>query len=156
MKGFVKYISNHRGFTLLEILLAAGMLLGALVYLTRIFYGVGSISADSRLQMEQIIIAQSAMEIVVAGILDDENLPTFKGEYLTDNVRTQMYIVGSPGSEDLVGNSGITVEVWVYRTDNANANMKDFKIEVIAKHPYAHEDENDNRNFKLTHYLLGV
>ncbi len=147
MNGFIRHLSNHRGFTLLEILLAVGLLLGAVVYLTRIFYGVGSISADSRLQMEQIIIAQSAMEIVVAGILDKDNLPIFKGDdfFAANNPQE----VGIVGDDLLVGESGIEVKVQIERSNNPNPDLKNFTIEVVAKHPRS-------RDFKLVHHLLGV
>jgi type II secretory pathway component PulJ len=147
MKGFTRHLSNRRGFTLLEILLAAGLLLGAVVYLTRIYYGVGSISADSRLQMEQIIIAQSAMEIVMAGILDEENLRKFKED---DIVEKDITIYG-PDDNPLGAESGFAVVVVVYTdpTDYETTDLTDFMIVVTAKHPQL-------RDFTLTHHLLGV
>jgi len=155
MRRLIDAWRNTQGFTLLEILLAATVLCVAVAFLTKIFYGVGSVSADSKSETQKILIAQSAMEITVAGIMD--NLAVYKGSNINfqPDVPKDITIVDNGTTKLVEPGSGITLSVQVTRTDNLNSTstkvLKDFKIEVTVN-----DSSDPDRAYRLTSYLLGV
>lgn len=154
---------NHRGFTLLEILLATSLLLVAVAYLTRVYYGAGAISADSQRELHKIILAQNAMEVVVAGITDPNNLNAFKTDTFFEDeagqpITREIFIKDPPSATPdffLDPDSDIDLIVEVTRRANPNSSddkiIRDFTIEVTVTY-----NDDDSDAFKLTHELLGV
>lgn len=131
-------INKQAGMSLIEIMIGMVILLTMFVYVASMAHQANSTAAQNRRKLDTIMVAQSAMEIILANIQNNSDMfPAGESSILNIQINNQYLDQGK-----------WSISTTVYKTPNVPALLNDSFDVIVSATPLS-----DSTPFTLKHHI---